>query len=90
MKILVAGATGATGTRLMKTLVSEGHAPIALVRESSDTSQLPDKVETRMGDLADLQDGVCDGCEAVIFAAGSGGDTSADRPTKLIVTARSA
>ncbi|MEL6452754.1 MAG: SDR family oxidoreductase [Pseudomonadota bacterium] len=83
MKILVAGATGATGTRLMNTLVSEGHAPIALVRESSDTSKLPDQAETRMADLADLQDGVCNGCEAVIFAAGSGGDTSADMTDKI-------
>ncbi|MEJ6394383.1 SDR family oxidoreductase [Gymnodinialimonas sp. 2305UL16-5] len=83
MKILVAGATGGTGTRLMKTLVSDGHTPIALVRESSDTSKLSDQVETRMGDLADLQDGVCDGCEAVIFAAGSGGDTSAEMTDKI-------
>ena len=83
MKILVAGATGATGARLMNRLVSEGHAPIALVRESSDTSTLPNHAETRMGDLADLQDGVCDGCEAVIFAAGSGGDTDADMTDKI-------
>ena len=78
MKILVAGATGNTGLRLMNTLVSQGHSPVALVRESSDTSGLPAGAEQRMGDLADLHDGVCDGCEAVIFAAGSGGDTDAD------------
>ena len=83
MKILVAGATGNTGLRLMNTLVSQGHSPVALVRESSDTSGLPAGAEQRMGDLADLHDGVCDGCEAVIFAAGSGGDTDADMTDKI-------
>ncbi|MFN3171632.1 MAG: SDR family oxidoreductase [Hyphomicrobiales bacterium] len=83
MKILVAGATGNTGTRLMNKLVSDGHTPIALVRESSDTSKLPEQSQQRMGDLADLPDGVCDGCEAVVFAAGSGGDTDADMTDKI-------
>ena len=83
MKILVAGATGNTGLRLMNTLVSQGHSPVALVRESSDTSGLPAGAEQRMGDLADLHDGVCDGCDAVIFAAGSGGDTDADMTDKI-------
>lgn len=83
MKILVAGATGGTGVRLMSKLVAGGHIAIALVRESSDTSKLPEQSQQRMGDLADLQDGVCDGCEAVVFAAGSGGDTSADMTDKI-------
>ncbi len=75
MKILVAGATGSTGSRPVKKLISRGHQPVALVRESSDTGSLPPHVEQRLGDLADLQDGVCEGCDAVIFAAGSGSDT---------------
>ncbi len=83
MKILIAGATGNTGTRLMNELVSRGHDTVALVRESSDTSKLPVQAGQRMGDLADLQDGVCDGCDAVIFAAGSGGDTSAEMTDKI-------
>lgn len=83
MKILVAGATGGTGIRLMKNLVSGGHDAVALVRGSSDTSQLPATAATRMGDLTDLKDDVCDGCDAVIFAVGSGGDTSADMTDKI-------
>ncbi|MEL6465172.1 MAG: SDR family oxidoreductase [Pseudomonadota bacterium] len=83
MKILVAGATGGTGVRLMSKLVSDGHAPIALVRESSDTSKLPSEAERRTADLADLRDGVCDGCEAVIFAAGSGSDTGPDMTDRI-------
>ncbi|GHA95944.1 NAD dependent epimerase/dehydratase [Algimonas arctica] len=83
MKILVAGATGNTGTRLMHDLVQRGHDPVALVRDSSDTSQLPPQVEQRIGDLADLRDDICDGCDAVVFAAGSGGDTGSDMTDKI-------
>lgn len=75
MNVLVAGATGKTGTRLVEELVSRGHHPIALVRDSSDTSGLPPDVERRRGDLTDLDDDVCAGCDAVVFAAGSGGST---------------
>ncbi len=75
MNVLVAGATGQTGRRLVKELTSRGHHPIALVRESSDTSVLSADVELRKGDLTKLKDDVCEGCDAVVFAAGSGGST---------------
>ncbi len=75
MNILVAGATGKTGLRLTQNLLANGHHPIALVRDSSDTSDLPNGTETRHGDLTDLQPGVCDGCDVVVFAAGSGSGT---------------
>lgn len=83
MKILVAGATGKTGIRLISELKSRGHHPIALVRESSDTAALPSDVELRYGDLTNLQDDSCDGCDAVIFAAGSGGDTGSEMTDKV-------
>ena len=83
MKILVAGATGNTGARLVNELADRGHEPVALVRQSSDTSKLPGKAKQRRGDLTDLQDDVTDGCEVVIFAAGSGGDTSAEMTDKV-------
>jgi len=83
MKILVAGATGKTGTHLVDILSSNGHEAVALVRESSDTSTLPAAVTLRHGDLADLSDNVCNGCDAVIFAAGSGGDTGKDMTDKI-------
>ncbi|MGB3472632.1 MAG: SDR family oxidoreductase [Erythrobacter sp.] len=83
MKILVAGATGKTGVRLVKELCERGHDPIALVRSSSDTSELPENIETRLGDLTDLDDGVTEGCEVVIFAAGSGGGTSDEMTNKI-------
>lgn len=83
MQVLVAGATGNTGSRLLKELKHNGHSPIALVRESSDTSKLADGVELRHGDLTDLQAGVCDGCDAVVFAAGSGGSTGPEMTDKV-------
>ena len=83
MKILVAGATGNTGMRLVKELCERGHTPVALVRGSSDTGALPEGAEQRLGDLTDLSDDVTDGCEVVIFAAGSGGDTSAEMTDKV-------
>ncbi len=83
MNILVAGATGKTGLRLVEQLKAKGHSPIALVRESSDTGSLADDVTLRRGDLTDLHSGVCDGCDAVIFAAGSGGSTSPEMTDKV-------
>lgn len=75
MNVLIAGATGKTGQRVVEELTTRGHHPIALVRDESDTSVLSDEVELRHGDLTDLRDDVCAGCDAVIFAAGSGSST---------------
>ncbi|MFP7570410.1 SDR family oxidoreductase [Marivita sp. S2033] len=83
MNILVAGATGKTGLRLVRELKSKGHNPIALVRPSSDTSGLPSDIERRQGDLTELDDAVCDGCDAVVFAAGSGGSTGPEMTDKV-------
>lgn len=83
MSILVAGATGKTGLLLVQELLDHGHKPTALVRESSDISALPHGVGLRRGDLTDLHDGVCDGMDAVVFAAGSGGSTGAEMTDKV-------
>ncbi|WP_322891263.1 MULTISPECIES: SDR family oxidoreductase [unclassified Yoonia] len=83
MTILVAGATGKTGLHLVQDLLDRGHKPTALVRESSDTSALPEGVDTRHGDLTDLRNGVCDGMQVVVFAAGSGGSTGPDMTDKV-------
>ena len=83
MNILVAGATGKTGLHLVQELIDHGQNPTALVRETSDTSALPESVELRKGDLTDLQDGVCDGMDAIIFAAGSGGSTGPEVNDKV-------
>lgn len=83
MRILIAGATGNTGARLANELSDAGHEPVALVRGSSDTSVLPTGCETRQADLTDLPSDIAAGVDAVIFAAGSGGDTSEELTRKV-------
>lgn len=83
MNILVAGATGKTGSHVVKNLIDQGHEATALVRESSDTSDLPKGTHLRHGDLTDLSDDVCQGMDVVVFAAGSGGDTDAEMTDKV-------
>mgnify|MGYP003149272349 CR=1 FL=1 len=77
MSILVAGATGKTGLHFDRYLLDQGAVPTALVREDSDTSALPSDVHLRQGDLTDLPGDVCAGMDAVVFAAGAGGSSSA-------------
>jgi uncharacterized protein YbjT (DUF2867 family) len=83
MKILVAGATGKTGRLLVSELKDRGAEPIALVRDGSDASVLPESTEQRQGDLTNLQTGVCDGVDVVIFAAGSDGSTGPEMTEKV-------
>ena len=83
MKILIAGSTGNTGLRLTRQLMEAGHEPIAMHRASSDTSELPEGVATREADLTQLDDNVCSDVDAVVFAAGSGGDTSEEMTEKV-------
>lgn len=83
MRILIAGATGLTGRALTRKLQQSGRTPVALVRDSSDLSVLPDGVETRTADLGDLPENVAEGMDAVIFAAGSGGDTPKELTDKI-------
>ena len=83
MNILVAGATGKTGLHLVQNLIDQGHNPTALVRESSDTSDLPKGAKVRTGDLTDLAGDVCKGMDVVVFAAGSGGKTGPEMTDNL-------
>jgi len=83
MRILIAGATGNTGTRLANQLAEAGHEPVAIVRDSSDISVLPTGCEIREGDLTDLPSDIAVGVDTVVFAAGSGGDTSEEMTRKV-------
>lgn len=83
MNVLVAGATGKTGRRVVAALSARGHRPIALVRAGSDTSVLQANVQLRRGDLTELADDVCGGCDAVVFAAGAGSSTSRDMTERV-------
>ncbi|EAP91258.1 hypothetical protein OA2633_03751 [Oceanicaulis sp. HTCC2633] len=83
MRILIAGATGLTGRHLTRKIQQSGRTPVALVRKSSDLGALPSGTETRTANLVSLPDDVAEGMDAVIFAAGSGGDTPAELTDKI-------
>lgn len=54
MKVLVTGATGFTGSRLVPRLLDSGAEVRCLVRPSSDTAGLPPRVRIIRGDLCDV------------------------------------
>lgn len=55
MKVLVTGATGFLGGRVISKLLESGHDVRALVRETSNTEGFPKEVEIQVADLFDVQ-----------------------------------
>lgn len=84
MKVLVVGANGKIGKQLVDLLnESEKHSVRAFVRKEEQAKELESKgIETHFGDLegsvSDLKEAV-KGTDAVVFTAGSGGSTGADK-----------
>ena len=74
-KVLVAGATGTTGKKVVQLLnESSKYEPVAMVRKESQKSQFESAgIKTVMGDLANDVSNTTKGIHKVIFAAGSGG-----------------
>lgn len=72
MRVLVTGASGFIGGRLLQGLITEGHAPVAMVRRSSDTTRIDELGVTKVtGDLRDpasLREAVRD-VDAVVHLA---------------------
>ncbi|TBW29838.1 SDR family oxidoreductase [Gramella sp. KN1008] len=79
--ILIAGATGATGKRVIEILnSSESFNPLALIRKEEQRQIFDDmEVESVMGDLEGDVSHVMKGIDKVIFAAGSGSKTGPDK-----------
>ncbi|WP_417885312.1 SDR family oxidoreductase [Zunongwangia sp.] len=87
-KILIAGATGNTGKRIVEILnSSESFAPVAMIRKE-EQQQIFDDMGVKSV-LADLEGDVNKAFEKVpeidkvIFAAGSGSKTGADKTTSV-------
>jgi uncharacterized protein YbjT (DUF2867 family) len=82
-KVLVAGANGKTGREIVSILKDKNdYEPVAMVRKENQISYFKEKnVSTVLGDLEEDLSGVVNGMDRVIFAAGSGGDSS-DQKTK--------
>lgn len=89
-RILIAGASGALGQKIVGEALARGHQVVAFGRDSARlAANLPDRVEARIGDAlvpATLV-GVLDGCEAVISCLGASVSPSlrAGRPGYLAI-----
>ena len=85
MKILIIGANGQIGEKLTHKFKASSHNPLAMVREEAQKKQFEDAgVEAVLGDLeGDFEHAFTDHVDAVVFAAGSGAGTDADK-THLI------
>jgi dTDP-glucose 4,6-dehydratase len=68
MRVLVVGATGFVGSRLVDALVSAGHEVVAFSRSASQ-SDFPEGVEMFEGDLGDPAslEGLCDGIDVAYY-----------------------
>lgn len=80
MRVLIAGANGKTGARVVAQLKRRGHEPVALLREESQRPRFEMVgVETYVADLEDWVDVGAVHPDAVMFAAGSGSRTGKDK-----------
>lgn len=84
MNVLVIGANGQIGGRLVKLLKQEGkHQVKALVRKPEQAEELNAAgIEPVLGNLEDRVEALAEamqGCDAIVFAAGSGGSTGLDK-----------
>lgn len=81
MNVLVIGANGQVGQKVVKELADSSHDAIAMVRKEEQIDKLKELGASKVV-LADLEKDFSDAFEnvdAVIFAAGSGGSTGADK-----------
>ena len=80
MKVLVIGANGNTATRVLRRLAGSSHDPVAMIRNPDQRARFDAMgVPTVLADLEYPIDHAAAGCDAVIFAAGSGGHTGKDK-----------
>ncbi|WEL30264.1 SDR family oxidoreductase [Haloferax volcanii] len=80
MQVAVIGANGGIGRELLPRLADAGHDPVGVVRDESQFEAVRDRGgEPRLGDLEGDFESALDGADAVVFTAGSGGSTGADK-----------
>ncbi len=80
MKTLIIGANGQIGRHLVGMLVENGHEVRAMVRNPLHGISLESKgAEVVIADLEKDYRHALEGCEALVFSAGSGGHTGPDK-----------
>lgn len=81
MNVLVIGANGQVGQQVVKALADSKHEAIAMVRKEEQVEKLQELGASRvvLGDLEKDFSEAYENVDAVIFAAGSGGSTGADK-----------
>lgn len=79
-RTLIIGASGQIGKRLTRLMLDDGHPVVALVRDKEKLSEM------KCGNLMIVEEDLSkdfsrafDQCTNVVFVAGSGGDTGADK-----------
>lgn len=84
-RILIVGATGSTGKRIIEILNStQSFEPVAMIRNSDQQSVFDDmEVESVLADLEGEVSHALKNIDKVIFAAGSGSKTGADKTTAV-------
>lgn len=81
MHVLVVGANGHIGRRLIKQMSHTSHQSRAMIRDPEQASAM-EELGAAYAIVADLEGDVraaVEGCDAVIFAAGSGGHTGPEK-----------
>lgn len=84
MRVIVAGGHGKVGLRLLKLLGGREWHPVGLVRKPEQEPDLiavgahPERFDLESGSAADLAK-ILQGADAVVFAAGAGPGSSAER-----------
>lgn len=81
MNVLVIGANGKTGLRVIKQLKDTDHKSVALVRKEEQISELKElgADQVILGNLEDDFSHAFEDIDVVIFTAGSGGSTGYDK-----------
>lgn len=81
MRILIAGANGQIGRHLLGHIKQSNHLSRAMIRDPGQAGALRalGADETVVADLEDDVRPALDGCDAVVFTAGSGGHTGPDK-----------
>ena len=75
MNVLIAGSHGGVGQHITEVLSERDHTVQAMVREESQVSEMEAfGVEVVVADLTEDVSTAVDGSDAIIFAAGSGGE----------------